>query len=117
MLFVSAVPVRRLPVGEAAGAPRVRGQRRSPLLDRTYLTAAALNAVMTMQFSMLTVGVPLWITGWTSAPTVTVAGLLALAVATGLPGGGPAASPSPGAIEPSPAGSPEDQSGTPTPSE
>jgi hypothetical protein len=78
MLFVSAVPVRRLPVGGAAGAPRVRGQRRSPLRDRTYLTAAALNAVMTMQFSMLTVGVPLWITGWTSAPTVTVAGLLAL---------------------------------------
>ncbi|RSM73101.1 MFS transporter [Actinoplanes sp. ATCC 53533] len=78
MLFVSAVPVRRLPVGGTAGGPRVRGPHRSPLRDRTYLTAAALNAVMTMQFSMLTVGVPLWITGWTAAPAVTVAGLLAL---------------------------------------
>lgn len=77
MLFVSAVPVRRLPVGGPADVPRVRGPRRSPLRDRTYLTAAALNAVMTMQFTMLTVGVPLWITGWTAAPTVTVAGLLA----------------------------------------
>jgi len=31
-----------------------------------------------MQFSMLTVGVPLWVAGWTTAPAVTVAGLLAL---------------------------------------
>jgi hypothetical protein len=78
MLFVSVLPVRRLPAGGASDTPRVRGARRSPLRDRTYLAAAALNAVMTMQFSMLTVGVPLWITGWTAAPAVTVAALLAL---------------------------------------
>jgi hypothetical protein len=33
---------------------------------------------MTMQFGMLTVGVPLWVAGWTNAPTVTVPALLAL---------------------------------------
>jgi len=78
LLFVSAVPLRRIPASGPVDAPRVPGRRRSPLRDRTYLAAAALNAVMTMQFSMLTVGVPLWITGWTAAPAVTVAGLLAL---------------------------------------
>ena len=53
-------------------------RRRSPLLDRTYLAATGLYAVMTMQFGMLTVGVPLWVIGWTKAPAVTVAALLAL---------------------------------------
>ena len=78
LLFVSALPVRRIPAKGPVDAPRVPGPRRSPLRDRTYLAAAALNAVMAMQFSMLTVGVPLWVTGWTAAPTATVAGLLAL---------------------------------------
>jgi hypothetical protein len=53
-------------------------RRRSPLLDRTYLAASGLYAVMAMQFGLLTVGVPLWVAGWTKAPAATVAALLAL---------------------------------------
>lgn len=77
-LFVSALSLRRVAPPSPAGPPRVKRRRRSPLRDRTYLAATALNAVMTMQFGMLTVGVPLWIAGWTTAPAVTVAALLAL---------------------------------------
>jgi hypothetical protein len=80
LLFISALSLRRpgpAPTGATDG-PHTVGRRRSPLLDRTYLTATGLYAVMTMQFSMLTVGVPLWIAGWTKAPAVTVAALLAL---------------------------------------
>jgi hypothetical protein len=78
LLFVSALSVRRVVAPGPAGPPRVEHRRRSPLRDRTYLAATALNAVMTMQFGMLTVGVPLWVAGWTTAPAVTVAALLAL---------------------------------------
>jgi hypothetical protein len=78
LLFVSALSVRRVTTPGPSGPPRVAHRRRSPLRDRTYLAATALNAVMTMQFGMLTVGVPLWIAGWTTAPAVTVAALLAL---------------------------------------
>ncbi|GLH98539.1 MFS transporter [Phytohabitans aurantiacus] len=78
LLFVSALSVRRVTTPGPSGPPRVTHRRRSPLSDRTYLAATALNAVMTMQFGMLTVGVPLWIAGWTTAPAVTVAVLLAL---------------------------------------
>ncbi len=64
-----------------APAPRVdesgaRGASRSPLRDRTYLAATALNAVMAMQFGMQTVGVPLWIANATEAPTVMVSVML-----------------------------------------
>ncbi|MBM0232314.1 MFS transporter [Micromonospora sp. STR1_7] len=76
---VSVVPLRRVP--RAVVAPSsgpARQVRRSPLRDRTYLVATGLYAVTTMQFGMLTVGVPLWISGWTNAPAVTVAVLLTL---------------------------------------
>lgn len=81
LLLVSALSLRRVRGAPAAGAiaePPPEDQRRSPLLDRAYLAATGLNAVMTMQFGMLTVGVPLWVAGWTKAPAVTVAALLAL---------------------------------------
>lgn len=78
LLFVSAWSVRRVTASETTGPAPRSGRHRSPLRDRTYLAATALNAVMAMQFSMLTVGVPLWVAGWTTAPTATVAGLLAL---------------------------------------
>jgi len=76
--FVSALSVRRITATQPIDLPPSEYRRRSPLRDRTYLAATVLNAVMTMQFSLLTVGVPLWIAGWTTAPPVTVAGLLAL---------------------------------------
>ncbi|WP_432824702.1 MFS transporter [Dactylosporangium sp. CA-092794] len=80
LLFVSAFSLRGAPdaarPGGAAGSPP--GRRRSPLLDRTYLAVTGLYAVMTMQFGLLTVGVPLWVAGRTQAPAATVAALLAL---------------------------------------
>jgi len=54
----------------------VRG--RSPFRDPTYLSVAALNAVIAMQFGMQSVGVPLWIAGHTEAPTVMISALLVL---------------------------------------
>jgi len=77
LLFVSALSLRRLTAPGRIAPVEAERRRRSPLRDRTYLTATALNAVMTMQFGMLTVGVPLWVAGWTAAPAVTVAALLA----------------------------------------
>jgi MFS family permease len=79
LLLVSALPLSRLrDTAEPVYRPQRRAWRRSPFLDRTYLAATCLYAVMTMQFGMLTVGVPLWVAGWTKAPTVTVPALLAL---------------------------------------
>jgi len=55
---------------------RVRGP--SPLRDRTYVTSVALNSVIAMQFSMTSVGVPLWIVTRTEAPEVVISVLLVL---------------------------------------
>ena len=82
LVLASAVPQRAL-AGlrrPAAGEPQrpcaVPG--RSPLRDRTYLAVTALNAIMSIQFGMLTIGVPLWVTGHTRAPAATVAVVLTL---------------------------------------
>jgi hypothetical protein len=50
----------------------------SPLRDRTYLASVALNSVIAMQFSMQSVGVPLWIVTRTEAPEVVISVLLVL---------------------------------------
>ena len=55
-------------------ADRVPGP--SPLRDRTYVTTVALSSVLAMQFSMTSVGVPLWIATRTEAPTVLISVLL-----------------------------------------
>lgn len=79
LLLVSALPLSRVRgIAEPVDRPQRRAWGRSPFFDRTYLAATCLYAVMTMQFGMLTVGVPLWVAGWTKAPTVTVPALLAL---------------------------------------
>lgn len=78
LLSLSALSLSRLSEPGRATRHRAEAKRRSPLRDRTYLAATALNAVMTMQFGMLTVGVPLWVAGWTTAPAVTIAALLAV---------------------------------------
>ena len=54
--------------GGAEGAPH-------PLRDRTYVASVVLNAVMAMQFGVMTVGVPLWV-ATTDAPTAVVSALL-----------------------------------------
>ena len=81
LVLGSAVPLRVLP---GTRTPRAGGPRDeepagvSPIRDVRYLTATALNAVMCLQFGLLTVGVPLWVSGHTRAPAVTVSALLAL---------------------------------------
>ena len=85
-LFTAAATVplaglRRVP-GFAAGMDvhldpdRVRGP--SPLRDRTYVASVALNSVIAMQFSLTSVGVPLWIVTRTEAPAVVISLLLVL---------------------------------------
>lgn len=64
---------RRERLADAGGAaPRGR----SPWRDPTYLTSTALGAVLAVQFGLQTVGVPLWVSQRTQAPTVVVSGLL-----------------------------------------
>lgn len=46
-----------------------------PLRDRTYVASVVLNAVVAMQFGVMTVGVPLWV-ATTDAPTAVVSALL-----------------------------------------
>ena len=55
-------------------ADRTRG--RSPLTDRTYLSAVAMSAVLAINFGVQTVGVPLWVAGHTEAPTVVISLLM-----------------------------------------
>lgn len=50
----------------------------SPLHDRCYMAVSGLNALLAMHAGLLTVGVPLWITEHTSAPTITVTLVLLL---------------------------------------
>ncbi|MFF0866824.1 MFS transporter [Nonomuraea sp. NPDC003560] len=49
----------------------------SPLRDRRYVASVVCNAVVAMQFGLLTVGVPLWV-ATTDAPTAIVSVLLVL---------------------------------------
>jgi len=80
LVLGSSLTLRRLP-SPPAGPGRVgRGRRagRSPLRDRLYLSVTALNGVLSIQFGLLTVGVPLWVAGHTRAPAATVAVILVL---------------------------------------
>jgi hypothetical protein len=78
VLALSAlIPLRALPGVTGAGVEQA-GAGRRPWRDRRYLTTTALHAVISMQFGLLTIGMPLWVTGYTAAPDVTVALLLVL---------------------------------------
>jgi len=78
LMLSSALPLRSLPAVAArpVGAPVTTGG--APLRDRRYLAVSALNGVISVQFGLLTVGMPLWVTGHTRAPAATVAFLLVL---------------------------------------
>lgn len=58
------IPVTPRPAPEAHHVEA----RRGALTDRPYLAVTALNALMSLQFAVLTVGIPLWIVRETSAP-------------------------------------------------
>ncbi|HEX5199457.1 MFS transporter [Paractinoplanes rhizophilus] len=77
LVLSSAIPLRHLP---PASAPPVAspGDRVSPLRDRRYVAIAGLNGLLTIQFGVLTVGMPLWVTGHTRAPAATVALILVI---------------------------------------
>ncbi|NRQ31211.1 MFS transporter [Nonomuraea sp. NN258] len=85
LLLAATVPLaglgRRVPE-LAAAMTAVRAERTastgpSPLRDRTYLASVVCNAVVAMQFGLLTVGMPLWV-ATTDAPTAIVSVLLVL---------------------------------------
>ncbi|WP_205710804.1 MFS transporter [Isoptericola sp. BMS4] len=89
LLLGAVVPLVRLPrrvpdlaARLLADAPRgaTTGERtdepRRPVWrDGTYVASVVLNAVVAMQFGVMTVGVPLWV-ATTDAPTAVVSGLL-----------------------------------------
>jgi len=80
---VDAPPRRITPVrtetgsiSTAAKEERRDWRRRSPWRDPRYLLLSLLSAVFGMQFGVAELGVPLWVTRETSAPTVVVSVLL-----------------------------------------
>jgi MFS family permease len=76
---VAAALVLGLPLAaQAAPPPPADGPRLRALTDWPYLTVTVLNAVLTVQYGILTVGVPLWIAGHTHAPRVMISALLLL---------------------------------------
>ncbi|MEU1071746.1 MULTISPECIES: MFS transporter [unclassified Streptomyces] len=78
---IPALLVRTLPLNEAALAARgADGRAGTPsesrwraVRDLPYLAVTVLNAVTALQFSLLEVGMPLWIAGNTEAPRWSVA--------------------------------------------
>jgi hypothetical protein len=74
--LAAAALLLRLPAVAPApvpdGAP-VDGPRLIVLRDRPFLIVTGLVAIMSLHFSLLEVGVPLWVQGHTEAPRITVA--------------------------------------------
>ncbi|HUC24731.1 MAG TPA: MFS transporter [Streptosporangiaceae bacterium] len=79
-----STPERQSAAGQAGQAPGARSRRaRSGVWgDGPFLAITFLSMVLTLQFGLLEIGLPLWVAGRTSAPHSTVAA--ALIVNTGL---------------------------------
>ncbi|MGW6914264.1 MFS transporter [Kitasatospora sp. NPDC054939] len=80
---VVAVMYARIPVAVPTAPPAGRtaagGRRREPnpaLRDGPFLVVTVLNGLLGLQFSVLEIGVPLWIVQETEAPRTTVAATL-----------------------------------------
>jgi predicted MFS family arabinose efflux permease len=70
-------PARRA----AGGRPRAPGGRQdrraaAPLRNPSYVVISLLNGVLTLQFAVLEIGLPLWVAQDTTAPRLVVAGAL-----------------------------------------
>ncbi|GIE85995.1 MFS transporter [Actinoplanes regularis] len=80
LVLASTIPLRGLPAPAEPGTRPSDPARpsRSPMRDLRYVGIAALYGVLTIQFGVLTVGMPLWVTLHTRAPATTVALLLVL---------------------------------------
>ncbi|MFJ6522999.1 MFS transporter [Streptomyces filamentosus] len=74
--LVAAALALRLP--RPAPLPSRPGPTWTALRDRPYLAVAALDGVLSIQYRVLTVAVPLWIIGHTDAPRWTVSGAVVL---------------------------------------
>ncbi|MBB5932402.1 MFS transporter [Streptomyces echinatus] len=59
-----------------APVPAAGGPRWTALRDRPYLLLTALDGIMAIQFKVLTVAVPLWLVGATSAPHWLISGTM-----------------------------------------
>ncbi|MDX3523628.1 MFS transporter [Streptomyces scabiei] len=70
----SAVVLLLLP--PVAPLPVVVGPRWAALRDRPYLLLTVVDGVMAVQFKVLTVGIPLWLVGATSAPHWLISGTI-----------------------------------------
>ncbi|MCX4766653.1 MFS transporter [Streptomyces sp. NBC_01275] len=73
---LAASAVILLPLPPLAPAPAAAGPRWVALRDRPYLLLTVLDGVMAVQFKVLTVAVPLWLVGFTSAPDWLVSGTM-----------------------------------------
>ncbi|WP_251091741.1 MFS transporter [Streptomyces sp. Caat 7-52] len=71
---VSAALLFLLP--PVAPVPATGGPRWIALRDRPYLLLTALDGIMAIQFKVLTVAVPLWLVGATSAPHWLISGTM-----------------------------------------
>ncbi|MER8186739.1 MFS transporter [Kitasatospora sp. NPDC094015] len=72
VLFAVLVPDR--PRATAEGGPAGPAGPNPALRNLPFLAVSALNGVLTLQFAMLEVGVPLWVVQQTEAPRAMVAG-------------------------------------------
>jgi uncharacterized protein involved in propanediol utilization/MFS family permease len=74
---VAAVLVATIRAGGArSSATRREPARSQPLRDRRYLALTAVNGVLTLHMSLLSVGLPLWLVEHTSGPVTLVPALL-----------------------------------------
>ncbi|AKN72312.1 MFS transporter [Streptomyces sp. PBH53] len=71
---VAAAVVVLLP--PVAPLPGVDGPRWAALRDRPYLLITGLDGIMAVQFKVLTVGIPLWLVGATTAPHWLISGTI-----------------------------------------
>jgi MFS family permease len=76
---VAAVMVLGLPSGvRTAGNISLRSHAATALRDRRYLSLTALNGVLMLQLTMLTLAIPLWLLHDTHAPRAMVGSVLAV---------------------------------------
>jgi MFS family permease len=79
--LLPSIPVRAGgtgPAGPDADTPVGARPRRNPLTDLPYLAVTALNALLSLQFAVLTVGIPLWVVRDTHAPRAVVSASMLL---------------------------------------
>ena len=72
--LLATLPTRRRRPGRRPAAPDAPAPR--AFTDRPYLAITVLNAILTLQFGIMEVGLPLWIAGHTRAPRPLVSAVL-----------------------------------------